>query len=485
MSRNKRGKNLERNSARLLLVSNRPPYSFKAGEGEEESSGELVRGTGGLVSALDPVMKKRGGEWFALVSRDSHRHTTRVRIKDEGNGPGYKINFLKIDRKLLDGFYLGFSNSTLWPLFHCFLGRTTFEKKHWENYLKVNIEVAKEIGKRVKAGDLVWVHDYHFLILPKLLKRIKKDISIAFFLHIPFPPPDILQAMPWAEEILEGILGADLVGFHTEGYMRNFLDSVEGLLEYRVDRSRRVIFRGERKIRCGKFPISIDYEKFQKTALSEAVQRKVKGIRDAFGVKNLGIGVDRLDYTKGVLERLMAIERLLERYRELRRNFVFIQLTVPSREKVAEYEEMKRVIDETVGRLNGKFAEGGWMPIHYYYRSFQFETLVSYYRAADVGVVTPLRDGMNLVSKEYVVSKVGLPGALVLSELTGAADELKEAFLVNPYDIDAVADAIYVALTVPDHVKRERIEKLNRRIMKNNIYRWVSEFMKEWEKVRQ
>ncbi len=466
---------------RLLLVSNRPPYYFKL-EGSEGPP-ELVRGTGGLVTALDPVMKKSGGEWFALVNRDSYKFPTRVKVRDEGGGPGYTINFLKVDGLLLDGFYVGFSNSTLWPLFHCFLGRTVFEKEYWDNYLRVNAYVANVIGRRVNDGDFVWVHDYHFMLLPKLLRRTGKRISVGFFLHIPFPPLDILMTMPWAEDVLEGILGSDLIGFHTEGYLRNFLDSVEHLLEARVDRARGIIHYGGRKIKCGRFPISIDYERFKSVALDENTARRVKGIREAFGVRNLGIGVDRLDYTKGVLERLIAIEKLLDRYKDLRRNFVFIQLTVPSREKVTEYEEMKRTIDEVVGRINGKFAERGWVPIHYYYRSFQFENLVSYYRAADVGVVTPLKDGMNLVSKEYVVSKVGLPGALILSELTGAADELKEAHLVNPYDIDAVADAIYMALSLPDHVKKERMERLNRRIMKNDIYAWLDSFITEWSKV--
>jgi alpha,alpha-trehalose-phosphate synthase [UDP-forming] len=468
-------------SRRIILISNRPPYTTKKRKGKRE----LHRGTGGLVTALDPVMKKTGGVWFALVRGDQEGFIPSLRIPDEaGEGPGYQIHNLKVSAAMEKGFYQGFSNRTLWPLFHCFLGKASFEEETWRTYLHVNWSVYKSIIRQIRENDLVWIHDYHFIPLPKLLRRSTKKFGIGYFLHIPFPPLDIFRAMPWAEEVLEGILGSDLVGFHTEGYVHNFLDAVEYLLKAEVDRDRGVVSYAGREVKCGAFPISIDYARFKEVALDGKTEHRVNGIRKAFRVKYLGIGVDRLDYTKGLAERLLAVEKFLERYKNMRKNFVFIQLTVPSREKVTEYEEMRRTIEEMVGRINGKFAEGGWVPIHYYYRSLSFENLVAYYRSCDVGVVTPLKDGMNLVAKEYAVSNVGTGGSLILSELAGAADELKEAHLVNPYHIEGMADALYMALTLPENIRQERMSQLNRRVQKGDIYSWLRSFLTGWDRAQ-
>lgn len=475
-------RDLPRNIAgrRILLISNRPPYTMRMRKGEVD----LVRGAGGLVTALDPVMKKSGGVWFGLVRDEKKDLPAAVRVEgDDATSPGYNVQYITVDSKYIDGFYRGVSNRTLWPLFHCFLGNTVFKKEHWRTYLHVNWRVYQSIVEKIREDDLVWVQDYHFIPLPKLLRESPRRFGIGYFLHIPFPPPDILRALPWATDVLEGILGSDIVGFHTMGYLRNFFDSVEDLLHAEVDREKNEVVYAGRRTRCGAFPISIDYQRFKDVALSTQTGQRVKGIRDAFGVGNIAIGVDRLDYTKGVVERLLALEKMLERYPDLRKDFVFIQLTVPSRENVAEYRAMRRTIDEIVGRINGRFAEGGWVPIHYYYRSLKFETLVAYYRAADMGVVTPLRDGMNLVAKEYVVSKCRLPGSLVLSELAGACDELVESHLVNPNDIDSVADTMYEALTLPEDRKAENIEKLNERIKRHDIYAWLHSFLGEWAKM--
>ena len=466
-------------SKRIILVSNRPPYTVKRHKGKRE----LLRGTGGLVTALDPVMKKTGGVWFALVREDRMDENPSFKVPDDiGDGPGYRIHNLKVNPAMEKGFYRGFSNQTLWPLFHSFLGKTSFEEENWRTYLHVNWSVYKRIVRHIRENDLVWIHDYHFTPLPNLLRRSSKNFGIGYFLHIPFPPLDILRTMPWSKEVLEGILGADLVGFPTKRYVHNFLDSVEYLLKRKVDRKRGVIHYGGREVRCGAFPISIDYQRFREVALDEKTDLRVKGIRTAFRTKYLAIGVDRLDYTKGVVERLLAVEKFLERYKNMRGNIVFIQLTVPSREKVSEYEEMRRTIDEIVGRINGRFAEGGWVPIHYYYRSLNFENLVAYYRSCDLAVVTPLIDGMNLVAKEYAVSKCKTAGSLILSELAGAADELLEAHLVNPYGIEEIADAIYSALHLPEEKKREGISQLNRRIRENDIYAWLRKFLTEWDR---
>ena len=465
---------------RILLISNRPPYSIRRRKGKDD----LVRGTGGLVTALDPVMKRSGGVWYGLSRDDKKDLPETAYVKGDYPGtPGYQINYITVDSKHIDGFYRGVSNRTLWPLFHCFLGNTYFKKEDWRTYLHVNWRVYQSIVKKIQDNDLVWVHDYHFFPLPKLLRNSPASFGVGFFLHIPFPPLDIFRALPWSVEVLEGMLGADIVGFQTKWYLRNFFDCVEFLLGAEVNRETNEVTYNGRTSRCGAFPISIDYERFKEVALSEQTQKRVKNIRDAFGTKNIAIGVDRLDYTKGVVERLLAVEKMIERYPDMRKNFVFIQLTVPSRENVAEYRAMRRTIDEIVGRINGRFAGGGWVPIHYYYRSLKFETLVAYYRAADLGVVTPLKDGMNLVAKEYVVSKCGMPGAVVLSELAGASDELLESHLVNPNDIDLVADTMYEALNLPEEVRADRIAKLNQRVKNHDIYAWLHAFLSEWGKM--
>lgn len=477
-----RGRSIPRHiaSKRILLISNRPPYSIRRKKGHTE----LVRGTGGLVTALDPVMKKTGGIWFGLVRDDRREQPRTANVKgDEPGSPGYEIQYITVDGKHTEGFYRGISNSTIWPLFHCFLGHTSFVPEDWRTYLHVNWRVYRNILGKIRENDLVWVHDYHFIPLPRLLRRSSRRFGIGYFLHIPFPPLDLLRFMPWSREVLDGILGSDLVGFHTEGYLKNFLDSVEYLLDAEVDRGNNEVRHGGRTIKCGVFPISIDYERFKEAAVGSRTGMRVKAIRDGFRVEHIAIGVDRLDYTKGIVERLAAVERMLERYEDMRKNFVFIQLTVPSRENVAEYRSMRRTIDEIVGRINGRFAEGGWVPIHYYYRSLKFENLVAYYRASDMGVVTPLKDGMNLVAKEYIVSKYGMPGSVILSELAGAADELKESHIVNPNDTDQVADAMYEALRLPAHERADRISKLNRRIQENDIYAWLNSFLTEWEKM--
>jgi trehalose 6-phosphate synthase len=467
-------------SRRILLISNRPAYTLRGKKGKVD----LVRGTGGLVTALDPVMKKSGGIWFGLERDDKKSPARTAKVEGDVPGtPGYQINYIPIDSKNIEGFYRAISNRTLWPLFHCFLGHTHFEVEHWRTYLHVNWRVYQSIIGKIRENDLVWVHDYHFIPLPKLLRRSTKKFGIGYFLHIPFPPPDILRALPWYVEVLEGLLGADIIGFHTMGYLRNFLDCAEFILGSEVDRDNSEINYGGRRVKCGAFPISIDFERFKETALSAQTAQRVQGIRKAFGVEHIAMGVDRLDYTKGVLERLLAVEKLLERYPDIRGNFVFIQLTVPSRENVAEYRSMRRTIDEIVGRINGRFAEGGWVPIHYYYRSLKFENLVAYYRASDLGVVTPLKDGMNLVAKEYVVSKHGMPGSLVLSELAGAADELLEAHIVNPNDIDMIADTMYKVLNLSERARSQHIDRLNRRIKDHDIYAWLNSFLGEWGKM--
>ncbi|MFQ6112023.1 MAG: trehalose-6-phosphate synthase, partial [Nitrospinota bacterium] len=323
-------------------------------------------------------------------------------------------------------------------------------------------------------------HDYHLALVPQFLRELVPSVRIAFFLHIPFPSPDIFFCLPWREPLLWGMLHSDLIGFHVTPYAQNFLNCVEGLFsEVEAEADGELLRVQGREVRLGAFPISIDFTRFEEAAGSRAVLARSRRLRRNLGERRLLLGVDRLDYTKGIRERLLAVEKFLEKYPEFRRRFVFVQVTVPSRARVKEYGEMKREIDEIVGRINGQFTEEGSIPIHYFYRSLPFAQLVAYYLTADAALVTPLKDGMNLVAKEYVACQVQNRGVLVLSEFTGAALELKEAIVVNPYNMDEVADAIHRAFTMPEKERVERMEGLRRTVRENDVHHWARSFLAE------
>ena len=451
----------------LVVVSNRLPFQVE----REAGQARLARAPGGLVAALEPVLRRRGGTWVGWtgVPREDGRPSGYA--LPDTDGVAYRP--VPISASEVAQYYGGFSNRTLWPLFHYFLGRTQIDGGTWAAYERVNERFAELAAAARADGGLVWVHDYQLLRVPHHLRRLAPDARIAFFLHIPFPATEVFRVLPWARPLLRGALACDLVGLHVPAYVGHFLTSAERLLGCEVDRAAGTVRFEGRVVSVQAHPIGID------VALVEALARgAAPGPRQRADDRVAEIlGVDRLDYTKGIPERLAAVERLLERHPGYRRRVRFTQLMVPSRERVAEYAELKRQIDEAVGRINGRFSEAGWSPVRYLVRSLPPEELVPLYRGADVALLTPLRDGMNLVAKEYVAAQLENDGVLILSEMAGAADELQEALLVNPFDPDAVADALHRALGMSEDERRARMSALRDRVRSNDVHAWVDRFV--------
>lgn len=442
-----------------MVVSNRLPFTYtRAGDGLKRQPSP-----GGLVSALEPVLRRRGGTWIGwpgVELKKGERVSTRA--------DKYRIKPVALSENDVARYYHGFSNRTLWPLFHSLPALSRFERKDWNTYSEVNECFAEATAKHAADAGLVWIHDYHLMLAPEFLRSMSHEARLAFFLHIPFPPYDVFRLCPWDHELLRGLLACNLIGFHVESYARNFFDCAERILGARVDRGAMVVEHGDRVARVGIFPIGIEFALYQEKAM--------KARREPHR-ERIVLGVDRLDYTKGIPERIRAFERLLELHPRHKENVVFLQLAVPSRSQVAEYRELKSEIDELVGRVNGRFATATWSPIRYLYRSLGQERLCGMYRDADVALVTPLRDGMNLVAKEYVACQVDDPGVLILSQMAGAAETMREALLVNPFDLDETARQIHRALTMEETERASRIASLRRRERRDDVEAWVNQFL--------
>jgi trehalose 6-phosphate synthase/phosphatase len=450
----------------IVVVSNRLPFTFARTANALERSPS----TGGLVSALEPVLRKRGGTWIGWPGTD---------LREEEDlptgGETYRIAPVFLSENEITRYYHGFSNRTLWPLMHSLSTRAKFEGKDWQTYKLVNDRFGQTVTAEAADAGFVWVHDYQLMLVPGQIRSDLPDTGIGFFLHIPFPPHDIFRLLPWDRELLRGLLAADLVGFHVRSYAWNFLDCVERSLGARVNHKDGLVEYGDHTTRVGAFPIGIDFGLFESLALEAPTQPEPQRVV---------LGVDRLDYTKGIPERMLAFERLLELHPEHREKVVLLQLAVPSRSQVAEYKDLKRELDELVGRINGRFATAGWSPIRYLYRSLDQKRLCAIYRDADVALVTPLRDGMNLVAKEYVACQVADPGVLVLSKLAGSAHTMREALRVNPYDIDGTAEAIHRALEMEEAERRSRVVALRRRERNDDIESWVKSFLEAADRER-
>jgi trehalose 6-phosphate synthase len=454
---------------RLLLVSNREPYVRK-----RTAEGVVFeRTTGGLVTALDPVMRGSGGVWVAWQPEGDPALEPRYRVPAEG--PQFTLRQVPLTQREVARYYYGFANRALWPLCHYFVDRCRFDEEEWRQYESINERFADVVMQESAPGDVVWVHDYHFCLLPqKVRERRRGNGPIAFFLHIPFPAEEVFRVLPWRRQVLAGLLGADLVGFHTSEYAGDFLGCCERLLGAEVDHFRQVVRWEGRAVRVGAFPIGIDVEELRQAAASPEAAARAARIRQGLAGAQLVVGVDRLDYSKGILERLYAIDRLLEDQPELRRRIVFLQLAVPSRTQVREYREFKKRVDEMVGRVNGRHGTANWQPVRYLYRGVPREELVAYYRAADVCLVNPLRDGMNLVAMEYVACQAEGTGSLVLSELAGAAHVLgDDALLVNPFGIAETAEALGAALRMEPEERRRRMDRLFAKVAACDVHRWL------------
>ena len=469
-----------RRTRRLVVVSNRLPISIKEVDGKLTASAS----SGGLVSALTPILAEHGGTWIGSTgtasSGSEQDASVRKVLADTTRKSSYRYApiFLSGEEQL--NFYEGFSNEIIWPLFHDLQSRCNFAPRYWAFYEKVNRRFATATLKYAKPGDLIWIQDYQLMDVARQIRISRPELQLAFFMHIPFPAPDIFEKLPWRKPILEALLQHDLLGLQTHrdernlaACIRSFLPSAE--LE-RAHDARYVTYRGRRS-RVQSFPISVDFEQFARKASSKAVTERAAEIRSQLNGVRIALGVDRLDYTKGIPERLRAFASLLRDYPATRGHISLYQIVVPSRETITGYQNLMFEIERLVAHINGEHSQPGWVPIHYVHRSLPREELLAHYRAASMALITPLKDGMNLVAKEYVASRTDNDGVLILSEFAGAAPELgRGALLVNPYDELGVAAALARALAMEPDEQRRRMLRMRAWVRRHDIMRWRDSF---------
>ncbi|MDK2972224.1 MAG: trehalose 6-phosphate synthase/phosphatase [Candidatus Sumerlaeota bacterium] len=458
---------------RLIVVSNRLPMRLSL---DEEGNREIIPSPGGLVTALNPVLHRNRGMWIGWVG-DETEEGFQQELDKASEGLPYEQISVPLSKEEEDTYYRGFSNETLWPLFHDLLGYCKFDPATWEEYQRINERFADYVAGHVEPNDVIWVHDYQLILVGHYLRKKGVKNPLLFFLHIPFPSPDLYRRLPWRKELIDALLKYDTVGFHTKRDHENFVATVSQMNPEAGTHSVgsvTTIFHDNCKTRAGNWAISIDYDEFRNAACTKDVEVEAWLFHEHFAQRSIILGVDRLDYTKGIPERMLAFERFLEKYPEMHEKVSLFQLVVPSRTHVPDYQDLKHTIDALVGRINGRFSKAGWVPLHYVYRSLKRTELLGRYHACEVALITPLRDGMNLVAKEYCAACIGDHGVLILSEFAGAAEELGEhVLLVNPFDIDRTADAIHEALTMPQEERLRRMSALRGIIHERDVHSWV------------
>ncbi|MFL6501125.1 MAG: trehalose-6-phosphate synthase [Candidatus Udaeobacter sp.] len=465
---------------RLIVVSNRLPFAL---DSSREDLWTVTPAVGGLVSAVEPVLRERGGTWIGWPGIAGQ--VPNEPLATATRHAGYNVVPVALSETERDEFYYGYSNEVIWPLFHDLQNFCNFEPAYWQAYKQVNERYADVIIRNARPNDFIWVHDYHLMYVAQTLRErnAPQQLSaLTFFLHIPFPPYDIFAKLPQQRRLLHALLQFDLLGFQTRRDVRNFLQCVRRVMPDAKVLSRSdtlVIGFEKREIRIGHFPIGIDFESFENGAKSEAVAERSQQLRANFPDCQLMLGSDRLDYSKGIPERLRAFRDALERYPEMRGRVVLIQIVVPSRVEIPRYHEFKGRIDRLVGNINGHFSTSTWIPVQYHFRGFDREELLAHYRACDIAFLTPLKDGMNLVAKEYCACRSDENGTLILSQFAGAAEQLKhDALLVNPYDIEQMADTIVNAFRMSPAERTARMKRMRRMIRKENVFCWVDSFLK-------
>ncbi|MDT0643258.1 bifunctional alpha,alpha-trehalose-phosphate synthase (UDP-forming)/trehalose-phosphatase [Zunongwangia sp. F363] len=467
--------------SKTIIISNRLPLQINI----ENDNLEVTPSVGGLATGLKSFHKEGDSIWIGwsgMPEEEIPEHLiedVKIKAREED------CVAVNLTNDEIDGFYYGFSNRTVWPLFHYFMEYTESDDWYWETYKRVNQKYAEEVLKHYEEGDHIWVHDYQLLLVPNMIREHAPEAIIGFFNHIPFPSYEVFRTLPWREEVLEGVLGADLIGFHTYDYERHFLSSVSRILRHQVDFNE--ITLPDRIVKVDSFPMGIDYDKFEKAALNHfentaedksELQRRLDHHLKATPDAKLILSLDRLDYTKGIANRLRAFEFFLDKYPEFIEKVRLVMLAVPSRSNVPQYQRLKREIDELVGRINGKFSTVSWTPIWYFYRSMPFENLIDLYTSCDIALLTPIRDGMNLVAKEYVATRTDHTGVLILSEMAGAAHEMNEAILINPNNFDQMAKALKQAFEMPREEQIERNKMLQKRLKRYSVEKWAQDFMK-------
>ncbi len=457
----------------LILVANRAPV--------RQTASGWAPGLGGLASALLPVLEARGGAWVAMQEPDEDTPLAQPYPADE---PAFAIRRVPLEVPEFEAFYQGMANRVLWPLAHYLVEHVEPDRTFRDAYRSVNrrfAHAALDLARQSGGRPTVWVQDYHMMLVPEMIRAGMPEARIGFFWHVPWPASEVFRILPSARDLLAGLLGADVLGFHTEGYAENFRESARDLLGAEID-GETVVWDG-RRVRAEAHPIGIDVDHFQALARAPEAEADAASLRRDLGDVQIVLGVDRLDYTKGLLLRMEAYERFLERFPERHGTVSLLQIATPSRTGVPAYDRLRRDMDEASGRINGRFAKGAWAPVRYRYQSFDQPELAAFYRAADVAFVTPLRDGMNLVAHEFAAVSAasaragGRPGALVLSELTGAADYLDGALMVNPYDADGLAGSLATALDMPEAERRERLDRLATAVRGLDVHGWAERFL--------
>ncbi len=452
----------------FVVVANRLPVDRVTGP-----DGDTWRTSpGGLVTALDPVLRSQDGVWVGWPGSPIDKHEPFV-------ANGLSLVPIELSNLEVEHYYEGMSNGTLWPLYHDVVAKPSFHREWWDAYVQVNQKFADAAAAAAAEDAVVWVHDYQLQLVPAMLREKRPDVRIGFFLHIPFPPSELFKQLPWRDQILRGLLGADTVGFQRPGGAANFARLVRARLGHKTHRDR-IILNDGRHVSARAYPISIDAATFEKLAATPEVEARANEIRAELGNPRwVLLGVDRLDYTKGIRQRLRAFGELIVGGRVTVEEAVFVQVASPSRERVDQYKAVRDDIERWVGRINGDLGRIGHAPIHYLHASYPREEMAALFKAADVMVVTPFADGMNLVAKEYVTCRLDNHGALVLSEFAGAADELKQAYLVNPHDINGVGDAMYAAMHASPRENARRMRSMRKQVRENDIDAWANRFLED------
>ncbi len=464
--------------SKTIIVSNRLPVKVS----EQGGQFILTPSEGGLATGLGSIYKQNDNIWVGWpgieITEATKKRQIERKLKDQSLWPVF------LSQKEISEYYEGFSNDVLWPVFHYYASTyANYQRSNWEYYKQVNEKFRDAVLSIAASGDTIWVHDYQLLLLPEMIRRVRSDLSIGFFLHIPFPSYEMFRLIPWRAELMRGILGADLIGFHTFDDVRHFINAATRILP--VTSSANIISQGERSIVVESFPMGIDDKKYASLTKDPEVKKDIRLIQDTFKNTKLVVTIDRLDYSKGILQRLQAFEYLLEKYPEYQEKIALYMIVVPSRDTVPQYAQLRDQIDKKVGTINAVYRTMDWIPIHYYYRSLPLQMLSALYYTADVCLVTPMRDGMNLVSKEYVASRVKNDGVLILSEMAGASKELIDALIVNPNNTVEIAETIIRAINMPKEEQHRRMGQMRQMVSKFNISHWVKIFMDKLKEVIQ
>jgi len=470
----------------LVIVSNREPYVHTTREGKIECS----RPTGGAVTALDPVMRACGGTWVAYGSGNADKKVVdrKDHIMVPPDESSYTLRRLWLSKEEEAGYYLGFSNRALWPLCHIAYTRPEFIESDWDHYLDVNEKFAEAVLKEIgNKQAFVWVQDYHLTLLPKILKDIRPDLIVSHFWHIPWPNSEVFRICPKAKEVLEGLLANDVLGFHIRYHCENFLDTVDKTLEARIDRERYSIIHKGHETLIRAFPISVDYNALSERSDTPEIEEAMGGLIDEYSLNDLDyliFGLDRIDYTKGILERIRAIDKLLEKHPEYKGKIAFIQMGDLSRIHLQQYKDLNDELNAVVEEINWKYSTEDWAPIIMVRRHLTFRDILAFYRLANICVVSSLHDGMNIVAKEFISSRIDNDGVLLLSRFTGAARELPDAIDINPYDVDEFADKIRYAIEMPKDERKRRMSALRAIVEDKNIYKWAGSIISEFGKLQ-